>query len=212
MKKIILLLLLSLAFYSCSNNEEETTPVTNTPETVEPDMYIKGKISNENPFEYNYFTNNSATYFETLSTSEDEGAGENSYTYSSGLKTYLTDNKNSINITFRRLQYGTHESESLGFSNMFSNISFDYLDTNDYEGNIKIKYYDENGALYRSDLGTNTSNDLVVSEKQYFTENGVQHVIIKGHFAGRVYKSSDPTLYKSLYAVYFKLKYKEFVQ
>ena len=207
MKKIVILLL-SLSFFSCSNSEEVTEAET---PTTEPDMFIKGNISNENPFEYNYFANNNTTYFETLSTSEDEGAGENSYTYSSGLKTSLTDNKNSINITFRRLQYGTHESESLGFSNMFSNIIFDYLDTNDYEGNIKIKYYDENGVLYRSDLGTNTSNDLVVSEKQYFTENGVQHVIIKGHFAGRVYKSSNPTQYKSLYAVYFKLKYKEFV-
>lgn len=211
MKKITLLLL-SLAFYSCSSNEEETTPVTNTPETVEPDMYINGKISNENPFEYNYFTNNSATYFETLSTSEDEGAGENSYTYSSGLKTSVTDNNNSISITFRRLHNGTHGTETTEFPNMFSTSLYDFLEPNGYSGFIKIKYYDENGALYRSDLGDNTSNDLFISSSQHFTENGVQYVIIKGYFAGRVYKSSDPTQYKSLYAVYFKLKYHEFVE
>lgn len=208
MRKTILLLL-SLSLISCSSNTEEAiVPVT----PIEPDMFIKGKISNENPFEINYFTNTTTSYFETVSTTTYEGNGDYTYSYSSGLKPYLNENKNSINIEFRRLHFGTHATETTTFKNNFSTNIFDYLDTIDYQGNIVIKYYDANGVLYKSNLGSNTSHDLVITSSQHFTENGIQYVIIKGYFSGNVYKSSDPTQYKNLYATYFKLKYVEFVE
>lgn len=209
--KFFSFLILSLALFSCSKNEESTDLMPILNQTVEPDYYVTGKFgSNGGDFEFKYFENQNTIYAQNNSYVTNSGNDTSNNWYESTLRNSLTDNNNSIQFIFKD-HFITSLGPSYDFEDLFTTSNLTYLpyadQTNWDIGGFRINYYDENGALYSTIYGDNSDFDYNIQSITHLEDNGRKYALVKGLLSCKIYKSSNHSEFKNIYAVRFKLRF-----
>ncbi|MBK6397927.1 MAG: hypothetical protein IPP27_06575 [Bacteroidetes bacterium] len=190
MKKIFYIIAICSVFVSCSKKDDPeptpSAPVLNYNSTPQFSVSLNGTglsmIADGSTIESLVGSSNSLNPVPNISTGN--------YSY------YIGSNVNDIGIFLKRgglLFMGFPPSDSL-FLSFFPTGSYNY--TSDGVNGISISYFDANGILWSTDLGTavQTGSTFTIDERQGQDILGYYSVRYKASFSCKLYDGSGNTI------------------